>query len=106
MRDDKFLKSFMAEVNEEVYELVKLMCMKHGMTEDVVFMFILGVYDGADEDDESLNISLSASVEEPEEFDQLVSTAIDIYNIAIEDQEPKQNTIDWWINKYGNGSVN
>jgi hypothetical protein len=105
MKDNKFLKSFMAEVNEEVYELVKLMCMKQGMTEDVVFMFILGVYD-EDEDDESLNVSLSASVEEPEEFDQLVSTAIDIYNVAIESEEPKENTIDWWINKYGNGSIN
>jgi hypothetical protein len=105
MKGNKFLKSFMAEVNEEVYELVKLMCMKQGMTEDVVFMFILGVYD-EDGDDESLNVSLSASVEEPEEFDQLVSTAIDIYNVAIESEEPKENTIDWWINKYGNGSIN
>jgi hypothetical protein len=105
MKDKEFLRDFMAEANEQVCELVKLMCIKYGMTEDVVFMFILGTYEEG-EDDESLNISLSASVEDPEEFDQLVSTAIDIYSIAIEKEEPKENTIDWWINKYGNGSVN
>jgi hypothetical protein len=105
MKDKKFIKDFMAEVNEEVYELVKLMCMKSGMTEDVVFMFVLGVYE-EEQEDESLNVSLSASIEDPEEFEQLISTAIDIYNIASENDKPTDSTIDWWINKYGNGSVN
>ena len=103
-RDDEFVKNFIKEVNDEIYELVHMIAMKHGLHEDVVFTFVMGLYNENDEGEEDLSISLSSNASEDEEFEQLMSSAIDIYNAVSED--PKPNTIDWWINKYGNGSVN
>lgn len=92
-----------------INEVVK----KHELTNEFLACIAVGFLDiesqYTDEDgDERADMSLlsSFSVSDEDELDDLLSYCVEAYRMDVEEDKPKEGTIDWWLKHFGNGNVN
>lgn len=92
-----------------INEVVK----KHELTDEFLACIAVGFLDMesqyTDEDgDERADMSLlsSFSVSDEDELDDLLSYCVEAYRMDVEEDKPKEGTIDWWLKHFGNGNVN
>lgn len=92
-----------------INEVVK----KHELTNEFLACIAVGFLDMesqyTDEDgDERADMSLlsSFSVSDEDELDDLLSYCLEAYRMDVEEDKPKEGTIDWWLKHFGNGNVN
>lgn len=97
------IKEFLFEVTETFYESIYDLALKYGLEKDYAFILAIGAY--SDEVEDGVNkliVSMGCDVDTDEEFNTLLDASENIYD----NNTPQKGTIDWWINNYGNGSVN
>lgn len=97
------IKDFLLEVTETFYESIFEVARKYGLEKDYAFILAIGAYgEPTEEGINKLIVSMGCDVDSDEEFNTLIDASENIYD----NNTPERGTIDWWINNYGNGSVN
>ena len=105
-------KDCIVEIQElivAINEVVK----KHDLSDEFLSCIAIGFLDmdtkhTDDEGNERADMSLlsSFSVADEDELDDLLSYCVEAYRMDVEDDKPKEGTIDWWLKHFGNDNVN
>jgi len=102
---EEAIKEFLLEVTENFYESIHTVARKYGLETDYAFILAIGAYgEPTEEGINKLIVSMGCDVDSDEEFNTLIDASENIYDNNSE--SPNEGTIEWWINNYGNGSVN
>lgn len=100
---EEHIKKFIDEVNELFEDQIHDLASKYGLQDDYIYVLSVGVY--PEEEDHRLVVSMTADVDNDEEFETIVEAQLNIYQ-ATDNNEPKPGTIEWWIKNYGGDSLN
>lgn len=105
-------KDCIVEIQElivAINEVVK----KHDLSDEFLACIAIGFLDmdtkhTDNEGNERADMSLlsSFSVTDEDELDDLLSYCVEAYRMDVEDDKPKEGTIDWWLKHFGNDNVN
>jgi hypothetical protein len=92
-----------------INEVVK----KHDLSDEFLACIAIGFLDMEtkhmdEEGNERADMSLlsSFSVTDEDELDDLLSYCVEAYRMDVENDQPKEGTIDWWLKHFGNDNVN
>ena len=92
-----------------INEVVK----KHDLSDEFLACIAIGFLDMKtkhmdEEGNERADMSLlsSFSVTDEDELDDLLSYCVEAYRMDVENDQPKEGTIDWWLKHFGNDNVN
>lgn len=103
MSKDDLIRDFLLEATDSFQESIFNLARKYGLENDYAFIIAIGAYgEPSDKEDNKLIVSLGCDVESEEEFNTLIEASENIYD----NNNPGKGSIDWWIDNYGNGSIN
>lgn len=93
-----FIEEFTTKA-KEIYDLLD----KYSLKDEV--SLVLGAAHNDFEDDEEPKVQLSFIVNSPD-IDDLEELLLFIQKAGEDQAGPEEGTIDWWIDRFGDGSVN
>lgn len=95
------LELFIQEFTEKASEIQALLD-KYGLEEEV--SMALGIsHTDWDDEDPKVQIAFTSNAPNLDDFDELLAF---IQTATEENAGPEEGTIDWWIEKFGNDSLN
>lgn len=95
------LELFMKEFTQKAKDIQDLLD-KYGIAEDV--SMVLGVsHTDWDDDEPKVQIAFASNAPDLDDFDELLSF---IQQATEENAGPEEGTIDWWIDRFGDGNLN
>ena len=96
---NKNIKDFLKELRTDIDKIVEDKSKKYDIPNyDVVMMLATGVYAN---NDEQMLVSVAHTSNTSEEMEVLLDGMDAVLNKMLEEEEPDQGTIDWWIKNSG-----
>ena len=98
------LELFIQEFTEKANEIQKLL-EKYGLEEEV--SMALGIsHTDWDIDEPKVQIAFTSNAPNLDDFDDLLAFIQTATEAKAEEEGPEEGTIDWWIDRFGDGTLN